>query len=103
MILSSSLSRQRDDDSDSHDIIPISFNMHNMLHEKYYKNETKERYLVQAHSQTKSSGVKLSEVHGVKKILDMNLLLEKQKVILQIKKVTENKPRLGQGRAGIKH
>ena len=36
MILSDFLSRQRHDDSDSHDIIPISFNMHNVLHEKYY-------------------------------------------------------------------
>ena len=40
------LSRQTPDNSDSHDIIPISINMHNMLHERYYKIETKERYLV---------------------------------------------------------
>ena len=33
----------------------------------------------------------------------MNLLPKKQKVILQIKKVIEIKPRLGQGRAGIRH
>ena len=33
----------------------------------------------------------------------MNLLLEKQKIIPQNKKVIENKPRLGQGRAGIRH
>ena len=48
------------------------------------------------HSQTKSSRVKLPELHGAKKILDTNLLPEKQKVIPQIKKVIENKPRLGQ-------
>ena len=47
MILSDFLLRQTHDDSDPHDIIPISFNMHNTLHEKYYKIETKERYLVQ--------------------------------------------------------
>ena len=40
-ILSDFLLRQTHDDSNSHDIIPISFNMHNMLHERYYKIETK--------------------------------------------------------------
>ena len=50
MILSDFLLRQTHDDSNPHDIIPISFNMHNMLHEKYYKIETKESYLVQMHS-----------------------------------------------------
>ena len=66
------------------------------------KIERKERYLVQMCSQTKSNRVKLPEVHGAKKILDTNLLPEKQKVILQIKKTIESKPRLGQGRAGIR-
>ena len=47
MILSDFLLRQTHGDSDPHDIIPISFNMHNTLHERYYKIETKERYLVQ--------------------------------------------------------
>ena len=65
--------------------------------------ELKERYLVQTCLQTKSSRIKLPEVHGVKKTLDTNLLPEKQKVILQIKKTIENKPILGQGRAGIRH
>ena len=55
IILSDVLSRQ------THDIIPISFNMHNMLHEKYYNIEMKERYLVQMHSQTKSSRKRLPE------------------------------------------
>ena len=77
MILSDSLSRQTHNDSDPHDIIPISFNMHNTLHERYYKIETKERYFVQLSLQTKSSRVILPEVHGTKKILDMNLLPEK--------------------------
>ena len=46
LILSDFLFRQTHDSSDPHDNIPISFNMHNMLHEKYYKIETKERHLV---------------------------------------------------------
>ena len=37
MILSDFLSRQTYDDSDLHDIIPISFNMQKTLHERYYK------------------------------------------------------------------
>ena len=54
------------------------------------------------HLQTKSSGIKLSEVHGVKKTLDTNVLLKKQKVIPQIKKTVKNKSRLEQGRAWIR-
>ena len=46
MILSDFLLRQTHDDSNPHDIIPISFNMHNRLHERYYKIEAKENYLV---------------------------------------------------------
>ena len=41
MILSDFLSRQTHDNSDPHDIIPISFNMHNTLDERYYKIEMK--------------------------------------------------------------
>ena len=74
----------------------ISFQFPSMciyvLYERYYKIEMNERYLVQMHSQTKSSEVKLPLVHGAKKILDINLLPEKQKVILQIKNIMENKP-----------
>ena len=103
MILRDFLSRQTHDDSVPHHIIPISFNMHNTLHEKYYNIEMKERYVVQTHLQTKSSGIKLPEVHGVKKALDTNLSPEKQKMIPQIKKNIENKPRLEQKRAGIRH
>ena len=53
--------------------------------------------------QTKSSGITLPEVHGTKKMLDTNVLQEKQKPQLHTKQVDENRPRLGQGRAGIKH
>ena len=38
VILSDFLLRQTRDDSNLHDIIPISFNMHNTLHERHYKN-----------------------------------------------------------------
>ena len=39
MVLSNFLSRQTHDESNPHDIITISFNMHNTLHERYYKIE----------------------------------------------------------------
>ena len=42
MILSDFLSRQKHDDSNPHEIIPITFNMQNVLYCKYYnKGETK--------------------------------------------------------------
>ena len=79
MILSDFLSRQKHDDSDPHDIIPISFNMHKVLHKKYYNLGLTEKYLVQTQLQTKSSRIKLPEVHDIKKILDINSLPRKQK------------------------
>ena len=47
MILSDFSSRQKHDNSDPHDIIPISFNMHNVLHDKYYNLGRMDKYLVQ--------------------------------------------------------
>ena len=47
MVLSDFLSRQKHDDSDPHEIIPISFNKYNALYESYYKIEPTDRYLVQ--------------------------------------------------------
>ena len=75
MVLSDFLSRQNNDDSNPHEIIPISFNMHKVLQENYYKIDS---YLVQTRSQARSSGIKLPEVHGVRKNLDPNMKPEKQ-------------------------
>ena len=47
MILSYFLSRQKHDDSNLHEIIPISFNMHSILHDKYYNIGNSEKYLIQ--------------------------------------------------------
>ena len=47
MILSDFLSRQKHDDSNPHDIIPISFNMHSILHKRYYNLGWTDNYLVQ--------------------------------------------------------
>ena len=47
MILSDFLSRQMYDDSNPHEIVPISFNMYKALHDTYYSIEIKDLYLVQ--------------------------------------------------------
>ena len=44
--------------------------MHKVLQENYYKIYN---YLVQIRSQARSSGIKLPEVHGVRKNLDPNM------------------------------
>ena len=45
-----------------------------ILNDKYYNVEGEEnKYLVQTCSQTKSSGIKIPEVHGAKKGVDPNL------------------------------
>ena len=62
-----------------------------------------DRNLVQTWAQTKSSGMKLPEVHGVRKTLNRNSLPEKQKIIHAFKKEIEVKPKIGQGGAGVKH
>ena len=102
MILSDFLSRQMHDDSNPHEIIPISFNMYKSLYETYYSIETEEQYLVQTRLQTKLRGIALPELHSAKKMLDTSVLPEKQKPQLQDKQVVENRPKLGQGRAGIR-
>ena len=103
MILSDFLSRQNVDDSNPHEIIPISFNLRTVLQDKYYnlKEEDKERCMIQTRSQTKASGVQLPEVHGTRKGLDPHKIPEKQLQSV-VKPIIERKPRMGQGRAGIK-
>ena len=74
MVLSDFLSRQKNDDSNSHKIIPISFNTYKILNDNYYNIE---RYLIQTRSHARSSGIKLLEVHGMGKNLDPNIKPEK--------------------------
>ena len=80
MILSDFLSRQNHDNSNPHEIIPISFDMHNLLHKRCYNIGKTEKYLVQTWSQKKSSGIKLPKVHGVSKNLDPDIQPEKQSI-----------------------
>ena len=65
IVLSDFLSRQKHDDSNPHEIIPILFNMQYILQSNYYNIEEKVgKYLVQTRSQAKFSGISLPEVHG---------------------------------------
>ena len=102
MILSDFLSRQNINDGDMHEIIPISFNMKSVLQDKYYNlDEEREKYMVQTRSQTKASEGQLPEVHGSRKRLDPHKIPEKQPQPI-VGLDVERKPRLGQGRAGVK-
>ena len=96
MVLSDFLSRQTNDDSNPHKIIPISFNMYKVLQESYYKTDS---YLGQRRLQARSSRIKLPEVHCMRKNLEPNIKPEKQHAIPQ--KVVV-KPHIHQGRAGLK-
>ena len=94
MILSDFLSRQKNDKSNPNEIIPISFNMCQVLDDNY----DNEKYLIQTRSQTKSSGTKLPEVHSVGKNSNPNLKPEKQHATP--KQGSMERPCIGQGRAG---
>ena len=102
LILSDFLSRQKVDDHDTNEIIPISFNVRSVLQDKYYSLDgEKEKFLLHTRSQTKASGVQLPEVHGSRKGLDPHKLPEKQPQPI-IGLDVDRKPRLGQGRAGVR-
>ena len=77
VVLSDFLSRQKSDNSNPHEIIPISFSIRNVLHESYYRlgslknfiDSKMDNFMVQTRSQAKSSSTKLLEVHRAKKVL----------------------------------
>ena len=102
MILSDFLLQQKNDDSNPHEIIPISFNMYQALENKFYlgNNFYKDKYLIQMRSQAKSSSIKLPEVHGMRKNLDPNLKPEKWHTLP--KQGSLERLCIGQGRAGSK-
>ena len=65
-----------------------------------------QKYLLQTWSQLKSSGIKLPEVHEISKGIDPNVQPEKQGktpiAITKTKEMSQIRPRLGQGRAGLR-
>ena len=114
MVLSDFLSRQQTDDSNPHELIPISFLPRDQVSDYFYcidneiKLPRKDKYLVQTRSQVRSSGIRLPEIHGVNKGLDPHVKPGKQKSfpIQTINKGMPThpipKPRIGQGRAGLR-
>ena len=106
MVLSDFLSRQRNGNSNQHEIIPILFNIQSILHSKYYNiGEGKVgKYLVQTGLQAKFSDISLLEVHGIGKGFDPNMLPEKWVLkpiaTSKVKGTCQIKPRLGQDRVG---
>ena len=114
MVLSDFLSRQKSDDSNTHELIPISFSLRDQVSDYFYRidNESnlprKDKYLVQTRSQVRSSGIRLPEIHGANKGLDPHVQPGKQKSF-PIQTVNKGmpthpipKPRIGQGRAGLR-
>ena len=109
MILSDFLSRQEHDASNPYEIKPISFNMQSILQTRCYNlgKGNQGKYLVQRRVTSKSSSIKLPDVHGVGKGSDPNIQPEKQflkpLVVKKVKEVSQTKPMLGQGRAGLRY
>ena len=85
MVLSDFLSRQKTDDSNPHEIIPISFTLRSQVDNHFYRINNKidqpktDKYLVQTRSQAKSSGIKIPEIHGANKGLNPHIKLGKQR------------------------
>ena len=114
MVLSDFLSRQKMDDSNPHELIPISFMLKSQVNNHFYRIDNEinqprnDRYLVQTRSQVKSSGIKLPEIHGANKGLDPHVQPGKQRPFpsLPIQNIDKGlpthpipRPRIGQGRA----
>ena len=114
MVLSNFLSRQKTDESNPHELIPISFSLKSQVSNHFYRIDNEvivprnDRYLVQTRSQVRSSGIRLLEIHGVNKGLDPHAQAGKQKTfpVQTINKGMPTppipKPRIGQGRAGLR-
>ena len=117
MVLSNFLSRQKTDDSNPHELIPISFMLRSQVDNHFYQidNKTNQprnaRYLVQIRSQVKSSGTKLPEIHDADKDLDPHVQPSKQRSFpsLPVQTVDKGlpthhilKPRIGQGRGRLR-
>ena len=82
MVFSDFLSRQKTDDSNPHELIPILFMFRSQVDNHSYRINSgtdqpkTDKYLVQTRSQAKSSGIKILEIHGANKGLDHMLSQE---------------------------
>ena len=102
MVLSDFSSRQKTDDSNPHEIIPISFTLKSLACEHFYQfnsmtgiSETEtNKYLIQTRSRAKSSDIKVLEIHGVKKGINPHVMPERQRPlpILPTHNITPTNP-----------
>ena len=126
MVLSDFLSRQKADDSNPHELIPISFSLKDQVSDFFYRIDnginlpSQDKYLLQTRSQVRSSGIRLLEIHGVNKGINPHLKPERQIPLptLPTQSIPPThttqpvdkglpthpipKPRIGQGRAGLR-
>ena len=126
MVFSDFLSQQKMDKSNPHEIIPISFTLKSLvgnhfcrINKEISQPKTNE-YLVQTRSQAKSSGIKVPEIHGANKGLNLHVKPGRQKQLSTlpmhsipptslVQPVDKGqpthptpKPRIGQGRARLR-
>ena len=99
-ILNDYLSRQMTDRSHPCEIIPISFDMKVILKDRYYNIGNDSRYLIQTHSQARTSGIRLPKVHGVDEGVNPNIKPERLVQKSQNPAIQSNEPRSEQGREG---
>ena len=128
MVLSDFLSRQKTDNSNPHEIIPISFTLKSLAFEHFYRfnsmtgiSKTEmNKYLIQTRSQAKSSGIIVPEIYGVNKGINPHVKPERQRPLPTLPTHSTpptnlappinkgppthpiHKPRIGKGRAGLR-
>ena len=114
------------DNSNPHEIIPISFTLKSLAGNHFYRINNKinqpetNKYLIQTRSQAKSSVIKVLEIHGMNKGLNPHVKPERQRPLSTllmhsipptslVQPVDKGqpthpipKPRIGQGRAGLR-
>ena len=89
MVLSHFLSRQLGDDSNTHEIIPISFNIKEILKENY-QNMVKDTYMVQTVPWEKAKANTPTVQNTTKKPLTQNAIPKIDKIPIKIEK--DSKP-----------
>ena len=94
MVLSDFLSRQVEDDSDPHEIIPISFNIKEVLKENY-QNMVKDTYMVQTRSQAKAQANTPTVQNTGGKSVTQNAMPKVDKIPIKIEKKKDSKPQAG--------
>ena len=91
MVLSDFLSRQIEDDSDPHEIIPISLNIKEILKENY-QNMVKDTYMVQTRSQAKAQANAPSVQNTTGKSVTQKAIPKVNKIPIKTEKDKDSKP-----------